>query len=149
MSRLGVDLNRWTAGPRAWWRTRTTQSAEAAPRSPGLTLLLTGLIVVALAAGGGLAALAAWEPFAPGEALYPVQTWVERLRLETISDPNERAARWLEILDLRLQDLDYRAGTAFELYALGEFNQALDQAAAAIDAITAALASEVGGRIRA
>ena len=127
MSRLDAVLRRWRAAPAA-------KTVPPAARSVWPITLLVGLIALVLAAGGGLAALAVWEPFAPGQALYPLQIGVEHLRLAAISDPAERAERWLEVLELRLQDLDYRAGSAYELYALGEFQQALDQAVAAIDA---------------
>ena len=89
-----------------------------------LIWLLTALIILLLIGWGVLSSLAIWEPFSPGDALYPLQSWVEQVHLALIADPAELADRRLDILELRLQDLEYRAGSPFELYALGEFDQA-------------------------
>ncbi|MEP7358806.1 MAG: cytochrome c3 family protein, partial [Anaerolineales bacterium] len=99
--------------------------------------LLTLLTVLTLAAGAGLSALAAWEPYAPGEPLYPLQNWAAETRLLLMFDKRQLAERWLDRLELRLHDLDYRAGSPYELTALLEFDRTLNQAVGAIQSAPA------------
>jgi hypothetical protein len=98
-----------------------------------LTWILATFIILLLVGGGGLSSLALWEPFAPGEPLYPLQLWVEQTRLLLITDQTNLAERLLDIIELRLQDLDYRVNSPHELAALTELDEAINRAVVAID----------------
>ena len=98
------------------------------------TWILAILVVVVLLSGAGLSALAVWEPQAPGEALYPLQHWVEQVRLLAIRDKTQLAEHLLDLTELRLQDLEYRIGTPFETLALTELDATLNRTLTAIDA---------------
>lgn len=99
------------------------------------TWLLAFLILLVLGGGAGLSALAVWEPYSPGEWLYPVQAWAARVRLLAISDATQLAEHALDQLELRVQDLEYRAGGEFEQVTLEAFEAALNQAITAIQAV--------------
>ncbi|MBP7692392.1 MAG: hypothetical protein KA764_10765, partial [Anaerolineales bacterium] len=150
MQKLRAMWVRWIDGRRLLAAHPASAKAEplTARRAGGIGLLVV-LIVGLLTAGAGAAALVAWEPYSPGDALYPLQSWTEGARLRFVGDPTERAAAWLDALEFRLQDLAYRAGTPDELYALGEFTRTLDQTLAAIDAAPAEAQTRLRGRLAA
>jgi len=98
-----------------------------------LPWVFTFFIILLLVGGGGVSSLAVWAPLAPGETLYPLQRWAERMRLSLIQDQTELAERLLDVIELRLDDLEYRTGGSFELAALMEVDDAINRAAVAID----------------
>ena len=99
--------------------------------------LLTLLTVLTLAAAAGLSALAVWEPYTPGEPLYRLQNWAAESRLLLTVDKLQLAERWLDRLELRLHDLEFRAGSPYELPALLEFDRTLNRVVGAIQSAPA------------
>jgi hypothetical protein len=99
-----------------------------------LTWFLAVLTALVLTLGGALSSLALFAPFAPGDALFPLQRWTEQVRLTLIADPIALAERRLDLVELRLMDLEYRLGTEHELTALSALDDALNQAIPAVEA---------------
>ena len=94
-----------------------------------LIVVVTGILVVS--AGW---ALAATGPFFPGELFYPIQSFAEQRQASLFLNHTGHALALLNLADRRANDLNYLAGTKFELAGIQALDRALDQAEAAIAA---------------
>jgi hypothetical protein len=124
-----------------------------------LTTVLLLLIVGTLALGAALSAMVAFAPFYAGDALFPLQRWLEQVHLSFIGDETERADRSLDLAELRWMDFRARIGTEHDLLALGYLDEAINEAVAAVEAAPpesaprlrarlAALAADLGSRLK-
>ncbi len=77
-------------------------------------------------------AMAVFSPFSPGNLLFPVQNFSELLGSRIFSDPEQKASFMLDLVELRIQDLNTRIGSINEHIAFEYLNQAIDQASLAI-----------------
>ena len=100
--------------------------------------LLIGLIVLILLATfgimGGGAVLATSSPLHTGQAFYRFQYAAELILSIINSDPDQRAERYLSLVDRRLGDLAFVTGTDQEIVALAYLNADLDRATRAAQA---------------
>jgi hypothetical protein len=83
-------LNGWQERLRVFWFTTRKEKSNV------FNFVLTMLIALAVVFGGGATGLVAAQSAQPNDALYPVKTWSEDLRLGWVPDPQDR-------LDLALQ----------------------------------------------
>ncbi|MFH2103100.1 MAG: DUF5667 domain-containing protein [Chloroflexota bacterium] len=99
-------------------------------------VVVASAVVVFLALGALTGAAAAADAAVPGDALYPLDRYLEDLRLSSVQDPADAAALLLEFADERLQEAE-------DLAAEGAQEQ-LAVALEAYDQTVADLAKAVG-----
>jgi hypothetical protein len=88
-----------------------------------LIILLTGIAGTSLALFG---------PFSPGNVLFPVQDWCEQVGAQVYAVGASRAGYFLTLVTRRIDDLETRIGTPYELDALIALDQAIDRSTIAI-----------------
>jgi hypothetical protein len=93
--------------------------------------LVTTLLVLVQAMA--VTSLAVMNPFLPGNAFFPLQSWCEDAAAWVFAPGAGRAGYYLDLAEQRTYDLEERAGTRHELAALTALESALDRASAAIE----------------
>jgi len=96
-----------------------------------LVVLLIFVVLGSVFTVASAAVLAASGAYHPGDFLFQAQYAAESLQAQAISDPAQRADRYLELVGHRVDDLTLLSGTDLELEALAFLNADLDRAAVA------------------
>jgi len=68
-----------------------------------MPILVPVVLAVLLALGGGTATLA--DTAKPGDALYPMDQWMERIQQQLTADPNVKATLYARMADERIEEL--------------------------------------------
>ena len=90
------------------------------------------MLAAAMAGGGGAAAVYAYQESLPGEALYPLKTWSEDMRIEISIDPETDLQLNLQFAERRMAEIAKVAGHDDDhaaqamLRLQGHLNQALE-----------------------
>ncbi|RME07033.1 MAG: hypothetical protein D6803_04940, partial [Anaerolineae bacterium] len=90
-------------------------------------LFLSAVVAIVMTTVGGVA-LAEAAPFHPGDALYPVQRFVENQALFRPT-ANDKASWYVQLVERRAADLAQQAGSANQADALSAFDEAVLQSA--------------------
>lgn len=96
--------------------------------------IIIGFIVLLLATSG--VALAIYAPCYPGSVLFPIQNFAEQQLRIIYHDPVINSNYLLDLVERRVNDLNIRKGTKYELISMEYLDKSIDQATVAISLVS-------------
>lgn len=103
--------------------------------------LITGFIILSLVTSG--IAVGVLAPLHPGNLLFPIQNFVEQKMSLIFPDPASKATYMLDLFERRINDLEIRTGTRYELKSLEYLDVSMEQAMLAISLTSDETASDL------
>jgi hypothetical protein len=95
--------------------------------------LISGIIFIIILISG--TALAIYAPLKPGNILFPFQSFAEQQGKSFYYNPVNYSSYMLDLVERRINDLNTRIGSKYELIALEDLDKAIDQATLAISLV--------------
>jgi len=107
--------------------------------------IITGFIILLLATSG--VALALYAPFHPGSILFTAQDFAEQQLSNIYHDPISKSNYLLDLVERRVDDLNIRSGTKFEIISLEYLDKSINQATLAISLVSKEKSDKLHSRL--